>query len=205
MELGSFYMQLVPRVFLSTVLVALLFSFVLISVVLDHSFSNNFVLISCGMTLIYFLISEMSRKYPALCRSLSGLFFRIGLSYWLFSMLSGSMASFVPTVSRMEQLMNTHTDAFLLLFVSGIVLAEVACSFLFSKRSLSWMSQLYIHIGSACILNGMTSVLTPLPLTLVFTNVCTALTYVLISRLFIIINTEKEEHHDPSVISTTDD
>ncbi len=184
---------------------ALLFSLVLIPFVLDHSFSSNFVLICCGVALIYFLVSEMSRKYPESYRSLSGWLFRIGLSYWLFSMLSGSMASFVPNASRMEQLMDTHTDAFLLLFVSGIVLAEVVCSFLFSKRSLPWMSQLYIHIGSACILAGVTSVLTPLPLTLVFTNVCTALTYVLISRLFIIMKTGKEEHHDPSVISTTDD
>ncbi len=79
-------------------------------------------------------------------------------------MLSGSMASFVPNTSRMEQLVDTHTDTFLLLFVSGIVLAEVVCSFLFSKRSLPWMSQLYIHIGSACILAGVTSVLTPSPL-----------------------------------------
>lgn len=185
--------------------VALLLSLVLIPFVLDHSFSSNFVLICCGVALIYFLVSEMSRKYPASYRSLSGWLFRIGLSYWLFSMLSGSMASFVPNTSRMEQLMDTHTDAFLLLFVSGIVLAEVVCSFLFSKRSLPWMSQLYIHIGSACILAGVTSVLTPLPLALVFTNVCTALTYVLISRLFIIMKTGKEEHHDPSVISTTDD
>lgn len=186
-------------------MIALLLSLVLIPLVLDHPFSSAFVLFSCGVALIHLLVSEGSRRYPASNKYLSGLLFRIVLSYWLFTMLSGSLASSVSSISRMEQMMNDHADVFLLLFVSGIVLAEAVCSIRFSKRSLPWMSQLYIHIGIVCILAGVTSVLTPLPLALVFTNVCTALTYVLISRLFIIMKTGKEEHHDPSVISTTDD
>ena len=186
-------------------MVTLLLSLVLIPLVLDQSFSSIFVLFGCGVALIHLFVSEISRKYPASNRYLSDWLFRIFLSYWLFSMLFGSMASFVPTISRMEQMMNEHEDAFLLLFVSGIVLAEVVCSFLFSKRSLPWTSQLYIHIGIVCILAGSSYFFTSLPIALFFGNVCAALTYVLISRLFILMNTGKEEYHDPSVISTSDE
>ncbi|WP_432238763.1 hypothetical protein [Exiguobacterium sp. TDN 0502] len=185
--------------------VALLLSLVLIPLVLNHSFSSSFVLFTCGVALICLLVSEMARTYPASNQHLSGWFFRIVLSYLLFSILSGSIVSFVPTISRTEQMMHNHADALLLLFVSGIGLAEVICSFLFSKRSLPWTSQLYIHIGIVCILAGSSYFFTSLPVALFFGNVCAALTYVLISRLFIVMKTGKEEYHDSSVISTCDE
>lgn len=170
-----------------------------------NPFSFHLVLFCSGVALIYLIVSESARKYPSFLPYLFAWFGRIFLSFFLFLNLFGSMTMMVPFLSQTVQLVIEHLDAVVLVFVSSIVIADVLLSIRFAKRSLPWTTHLLVHQGTVFVLAGTSLLFTSLPTTLFIGNAVAAFLFVMVTRLFIVMKTGKEEHHDPSVISPSDD
>ncbi|UKS57471.1 hypothetical protein [Exiguobacterium acetylicum] len=194
----------VQRVILNQV-GALFASSVLYLLMQPNPFSFYLVLFCAGVALIYLIVSESARKYPSFLTHLFGWLGRIVLSFFLFLHLFGSMTMMVPFLSHTVQLVNEHLDAVALVFVSGIVIADVVLSIRFAKRSLPWTTHLLVHQGTVFVFAGTSLLFIPLPAQLFIGNAVAAFLYVMVTRLFIVMKTGKEEHHDPSVISPSDD
>ncbi len=192
------------RIILNQV-VALFASIVLYLLVQPNPFSFYFVLFCSGVALVYLLVSESARKYPAFLPYLFGWLGRTVLSFFLFLHLFGSMTMMVPFLSYTEQLVNEQLDADMLLFFSSIAMADLLLAVRFTKRSLPWTTHLLVHQGTVFVFAGAFILFTSLPAVCFTGNVVAAILYVMVTRLFIVMKTGKEEHHDPSVISTTDD
>ncbi len=111
----------------------------------------------------------------------------------------------VPFLSYAVQLVNEQLDAVMLLFISGTVIADALLAVRFTKRSLPWMTHLLVHQGTVFVFAGAFILFSSLPALFFIGNVVAAFLYVMITRLFIVMKTGKEEYHDPSVISTTDE
>lgn len=184
---------------------ALLASVVLYLLMQSHSFSFYFVLFCSGVALMYLIVSESARKYPSFLPLLFGWLGRTILSFFLFLNLFGSMTMMVPFLSYTVQLVNEQLDAVALVFVSGIVIADVLLSIRFAKRSLPWTTHLLVHQGTVFVFAGTSLLFTSLPTPLFIGNAVAAFLYVMVTRLFIVMKTGKEEHHDSSVISPSDD
>ncbi|WP_312193362.1 hypothetical protein, partial [Exiguobacterium sp.] len=126
-------------------------------------------------------------------------------SFFLFLQLFGSMTMMVPFLSHAVQLVNEQLDAVMLLFISGTVIADALLAVRFTKRSLPWMTHLLVHQGTVFVFAGAFILFSSLPALFFIGNVVATFLYVMITRLFILMKTGKEEYHDPSVISTTDE
>ncbi|KOP29086.1 hypothetical protein ADM98_09240 [Exiguobacterium sp. BMC-KP] len=170
-----------------------------------NPFSFYFVLFCSGVALIYLIVSESARKYPRWIPYISGWLCRTVFSFFLFLNLFGSMTMTVPFLSYTVQLVNEHLDVVVLVFVSGIVIADVLLSIRFAKRSLPFKTHLLVHQGTVFMFAGVSVLFSLFPVPVFIGNAFAAFLYVMITHLFIIMKTGKEEHHDPSVISTSDD
>ncbi|WP_290778501.1 hypothetical protein [Exiguobacterium sp. UBA5002] len=165
--------------------------------------------------MIYFIVSESARKYLSFLPYLFGWLGRTVFSFFLFLQLFGSMTMMVPFLSYAVQLVNEQLDAVMLLFFSGTVIADALLAVRFTKRSLPWMTHLLFHQGTVFVFAGHQGTVfvfagafilfSALPALFFIGNVVAAFLYVMITRLFILMKTGKEEYHDPSVISTTDE
>ena len=192
------------RIILNQV-VALFASVVLYLLVQPHSFSLVLIVFCSGVALMYLIVSESARKYPSFLPYLFGWLGRTVFSFFLFLHLFGSMTMMVPFMSYTVQLVNDHLDAVMLLYFSSIALADMLLAVRFTKRSLPWTTHLLVHQGTVFVFAGAFILFTSLPAVCFTGNVVAAFLYVMVTRLFIVMKTGKEEHHDPSVISTTDD
>lgn len=196
--------SLTQRIILNQV-VALFASIVLYLLVQPHSFSLVPIVFCSGVALMYLLVSESARKYPSFLPYLFGWLGRTVLSFFLFLHLFGSMTMMIPFLSYTEQLVNEQLDAVMLLFFSSIAMADALLAVRFTKRTLPWTTHLLVHQGTVFVLAGAFILFTSLPAVCFTGNVVAAFLYVMVTRLFIVMKTGKEEHHDPSVISTTDE
>lgn len=192
------------RIILNQV-VALFASIVLYLLLQPNSFSLVLIFFCSGVALMYLIVSESARKYPSFLPYLFGWLGRTVLSFFLFLHLFGSMTMMVPFMSYTVQLVNEHLDAVLLLYFSSIVLADMLLAVRFTKRSLPWSTHLLVHQGTVFMFAGAFILFTTLPALFSIGNVVAAFLYVMITRLFIVMKTGKEEHHGPSVISTSDE
>lgn len=186
-------------------IVALFASIVLYLLMQPNSFSLVLIFFCSGVALLHFIVSESARKYPSFLSYLFGWLGRTIFSFYLFLNLFGSMTMMVPFLSYTVQLVNEQLDAVMLLFFSGTVIADLLLAVRFTKRSLPWKTHLLIHQGTVFVFAGAFILFTSLPALFFIGNVVTACLYVMITCLFIVMKTGKEEHHDPSVISTTDE
>lgn len=192
------------RVILNQI-VALFASIVLYLLMRPNSFLLVLILFCSGVALIYFIVSESARKYPSFLPYLFGWLGRTVFSFFLFLNLFGSITMMVPFLSYAVQLVNEQLDTVMLLFFSGTVIADALLAVRFTKRSLPWTTPLLVHQGTVFVFAGAFILFTSLPALFFIGNVVAAFLYVMITRLFIVMKTGKEEHHDPSVISTTDE
>ena len=111
----------------------------------------------------------------------------------------------MPFLSYTVPLVNEHLDAVLLMYFSSVAMADALLAVRFTKRSLPWTTHLLVHQGTVFVFAGAFILFISLPAVGFTGNVVAAFLYVMVTRLFIVMKTGKEEHHDPSVISTTDD
>lgn len=191
--------------FILNQVVALFASVALYLILQSNQFLFYFVLFCSGVALMYLIVSESARKYPSFLPYLFGWLGRTVFSFFLFLHLFGSMTMMVPFMSYTVQLVNEHLDAVLLLYFSSIAIADALLAVRFTKRSLPWTTHLLVHQGTVFMFAGAFTLFTSLPAIFFIGNVVAAFLYVMITRLFIVMKTGKEEHHGPSVISTSDE
>ena len=194
----------VKRIILNQI-IALFASIVLYLLMQSNSFSLVLILFCSGVALIYFIFSESARKYPSFLPYLFGWFGRTVFSFFLFLQLFGSMTMIVPCLSHAVQLVNEQLDAVMLLFFSSIAMADMLLAVRFTKRTLPWTTHLLVHQGTVFVFAGAFILFTSLPAVFFTGNVVAAFLYVMVTRLFIVMKTGKEEPYDPSVISPSDE